>query len=825
MAAVANSTDQPNSTPGAIPPPPSSISNLLNSSNGTGDMSDEGSIDNLTEEDLPTTSNRTKQHPLHSNNSSLGSADFDDTASIPPLEPSLTSRPARSAFGQMRSLSSKDVATETARSTSTPPRILARSQSYRSAPKLAPKISIHGLRVQGSQPLPPALTAAPFSGMESPASSVRMSIRSSSPGSRSISSTGVAALAGLRNMLAQDQEPKPKEAEEHRRSLFDEVSFNSAPGNLHLLSDDSIRRFVGRYGTVNVVRQLAADLAQRESEVILVRKQQEDRERELKKLLAQCGVSMADVDKRLLNMTATSVRRPKEVLDELIYQAINEEQDLSTAKDEINDTYDNDKNINDSNDIKTSRSNNMATETKPPAPTPTHQPSKRRSWATFFLGSTSEDIKTKTAYPESIISEADTESLYSTDTNALNSLAAPLEDSVDKGSILSAASNKYSTVNAASPATHRARSSSQAFNPAKWIPDSIKDHVPQVQVPPTPVNDRRPVELDNIVPQSIQPPTLLPSWNNHYGLPDRYLTDRFGFIYDRHKDSSPIAQATITEDAPLKSLKKENTSESPVRASVKVIEDKETGILVMPPNQFQPEVIPQNATAMITKTVHGQPAPSIGNKGPNSVRMLLAQLTDMHDILQKAQTVRWDEFLGKLNSTADAEPSEFIQNGTELIGVSGAGLAGGDDVSGFSFSLATSNAINGGSSSKKKKTRSSKEGKQLWREFKTLVLGGVPVTYRAKIWGECSGARTLKTPGVYQSLVDREDESEALNQIDLDLYRTMPYNVFFGNSGPGVHKLRRVLVAFARRNPEVGYCQGSKYYSNSKTLILEMLTI
>lgn len=819
MAAVAHSTDQPNSTPGAIPPPLSSISNLSFISNDTGDMSDESSIDNLTEEDLPASSSKTKQHPLHSNNSSLGSADFDDTVSLPPLEPSLTTRPSRSALGQMRSLSAKDVTSETVRSTSTPPRILARSQSYRSAPKLAPKISIHGLRVQGSQPLPPALTSAPFSGMESPASSVRMSIRSSSPGNRSISSTGVAALAGLRNMLAQDQEPKPKEAEGHRRSLFDEVSFNSAPGNLHLLSDDSIRRFVGRYGTVSVVRQLAADLAQRESEVILVRKQQEDRERELKKLLAQCGVSMADVDKRLLNMTATSVRRPKEVLDELIYQAINEEQDLSTAKDETNDTNDNDKKINDSNDIKTSQSNSMVTESKTSTSAPTQQPSKRRSWAMFFLGGTSDDKKTKAVYPESIISEDDTESLYSTDTNAHNSLAAPLEDSVDKGSILSAASNKYSTVNAASPAaTHRNRSSSQAFNPAKWIPESIKDHVPQVQAPPTPVNDRRPVELDNIVPQSIQPPTLLPSWNNHYGLPDRYLTDRFGFIYDRHKDSSPIAQTIVPEDAPLESLKKENTSESPVRASVKVIEDKETGILVMPPNQFQPEVIPQNATAMITKSVHSQPAPSIGNKGPNSVRMLLAQLTDMHDILQKAQTVRWDEFLGKLNSTADAEPSEFIQNGTELIGVSGAGLAGGDDVSGFSFSLATSNAINGSSSSKKKKTRSSKEGKQLWREFKTLVLGGVPVTYRAKIWGECSGARTLKTPGVYQSLVDREDESEALNQIDLDLYRTMPYNVFFGSTGPGVHKLRRVLVAFARRNPEVGYCQGSKYFGSGMLL-------
>lgn len=394
-----------------------------------------------------------------------------------------------------------------------------------------------------------------------------------------------------------------------------------------------------------------------------------------------------------------------------------------------------------------------------------------------------------------------------------------------------------------SPTSHRPRSSSQAFNPVEWIPKTLKDHVPQnvqnVVSPPPVVNDKRPLELDNIVPQSIQPPTLLPSWNNHYGLPDRYLTDRFGFIYDRHKDlSSTNVHETEPEDAPIpeNSSVKENVSKVNRQTSVKIIDgDEKTGIRVIPPNMFQPEVVAQNATALLTtqptnSNSEGESEVNSGNaqrspdardvrdtsRGPNSVRMLLAQLTDMHDTLQKAQTTRWDEFLEKLNSIADAEPSEFIQNGTELLGVSGTGLAGGDTASGFSFSLVSGNGSTGGNSlggvgfSKKKKSRSPKEGKQLWREFKTLVLGGVPVAYRAKIWGECSGTRSLKTPGVYQSLIDQDDHTEAMNQIDLDLYRTMPYNVFFGSSGPGVHKLRRVLVAFSRRNPEVGYCQGSK---------------
>lgn len=52
------------------------------------------------------------------------------------------------------------------------------------------------------------------------------------------------------------------------------------------------------------------------------------------------------------------------------------------------------------------------------------------------------------------------------------------------------------------------------------------------------------------------------------------------------------------------------------------------------------------------------------------------------------------------------------------------------------------------------------------------------------------------------------DISPVLAEIEKDVSRTFPGNLFFGGDGPGVAKLRRVLVAYSWHNPAVGYCQG-----------------
>jgi len=115
-----------------------------------------------------------------------------------------------------------------------------------------------------------------------------------------------------------------------------------------------------------------------------------------------------------------------------------------------------------------------------------------------------------------------------------------------------------------------------------------------------------------------------------------------------------------------------------------------------------------------------------------------------------------------------------------------------------------------------------KVGRAKWNEFKALVLGGIPVAYRAKIWAECSGATALRVPGYYDDLVanrEGEDDPTIVAQIQMDIHRTLTDNIFF-RRGPGVAKLEEVLLAYSRRNAEVGYCQGMNLITACLLLIM-----
>ncbi len=265
-----------------------------------------------------------------------------------------------------------------------------------------------------------------------------------------------------------------------------------------------------------------------------------------------------------------------------------------------------------------------------------------------------------------------------------------------------------------------------------------------------------------------------------------------------HTPSAQAATAVITPDLQNSHLKRSTPSG-----------ESRTSLPTTASNPA-PEMSPVTANnAEFTST---SLSPESANKAQSSnttdvepVKLLLSQLTELHDTLQREKTIKWNEFLRKVRTerkkegetlaTIDprsnqvATPEVALTDG-EMIGVAGLGNKG-------------------------------KVGRAKWREFKQLVLSGIPVTYRAKIWAECSGASALRVPGYYDDLVANRsnDDPAIVSQIQMDIYRTLTDNVFF-RKGPGVSKLNEVLLAYSRRNPEVGYCQGMNLITASLLLIM-----
>ena len=237
---------------------------------------------------------------------------------------------------------------------------------------------------------------------------------------------------------------------------------------------------------------------------------------------------------------------------------------------------------------------------------------------------------------------------------------------------------------------------------------------------------------------------------------------------------------------------------------------KSPGLITSEERGFVPSATPA-ITAIALPENDDQPSPDEGDQQSPSanmakedaepVRLLLQNLNQLHDTLQREKTVRWNDFLRKVRAErkrdgeaaaaaaaaaaearfqrAEAVMPETRLGDGELIGVASLGIQG-------------------------------KVGRAKANEFRQLILGGIPVAYRSKIWSECCGAKALRIPGYYDDLVNRpedQDDPQVVAQIKADITRTLTDNIFF-RKGPGVEKLNEVLLAYARRNPDVGYCQG-----------------
>ncbi|KAI1330777.1 TBC domain protein [Xylariaceae sp. FL0255] len=713
-----------------------------------------------------------------------------------------------------------------------------------------------------------------------------------------------------------------------RNALFEDtpVATLIVPGALHLADKEHIERLIAHHGSINLVRQMAEDLAQRDQQVAHLRRKADQRERALRKIILECGLSNLEME--------TKLRAVEKEFKEQDQMKRGNDGGLSNMmsdamQDSLTQSYFAGLDIRSGNEglSRADGQDNVS---------PDKGQGTLRGWKNYLLGTGTsrkssratsvnggepqtvikapvgdrrppiqEDLFTPPA-PSSTQSSSRASSIYSAHGNrkpstSLASMALQLvagksttrdsdtvrgrSDSAGQGASLrtsSATSAMTGASGLSSQAGPKALMAMRRLTPASATitnRSQFQERRDGMGGPPDIPSDPRsdnygPVEMDTIFSPEGQPPTLTHIYNN-YGNAE-YLTDKFGFIYDqrrkaRQREAAQVAVRTkrgsrtemltggragispnqlddsasslrgsgsdrpetpnSIEDAlgqerpkrwqdylKIATFPTELLSHTPVSASnMEVLEGtdhaKSPG-LISDDRGFVPSA---STTAALnndpTVLTDDETSATLVYEDTEPVKLLLKQLSDVHDASQREKTVRWNEFLRKVRAerrkegeaaaaaaAAAAEarfqkapvmiPEAKLTDG-ETIGIADLGVKG-------------------------------KVGRAKWLEFRNLVLGGIPVTNRPKVWAECSGALSKRTPGYYEELVSRppsQDDAAVISQIEMDVNRTLTDNIFF-RRGPGVAKLSEVLRAYARRNPEVGYCQGMNLIASNLLLIM-----
>lgn len=124
-----------------------------------------------------------------------------------------------------------------------------------------------------------------------------------------------------------------------------------------------------------------------------------------------------------------------------------------------------------------------------------------------------------------------------------------------------------------------------------------------------------------------------------------------------------------------------------------------------------------------------------------------------------------------------------------------------------------------------------------WKEeLECLVQGGVPMALRGELWQAFVGVRARRVENYYKDLLTTysnseldENNKESVTesacipekwkaQIEKDLPRTFPGHPALDENGRNA--LRRLLTAYARHNPSVGYCQAMNFFAGLLLLLM-----
>lgn len=720
-----------------------------------------------------------------------------------------------------------------------------------------------------------------------------------------------------------------------RTALFDDeaspIVQQSVPGALHVADESHIKDLINRYGAVGLVRSIAEDLATRDAQIAALRRRADERERSLRKIILECGLSNLDLETRLraIERDAKASGARKGGVEDMVGEAMSD--DFVPVSGSI---------LGDENDatIRARSASNLAANGD-------NTRIVARGWKDYLWGGSKKSSSRPNSVngddgkqtmvkvtndrrptiqedffnpPENAMrSPSRASSINSVSTNRKTSLASSVLRMVAGGSSgtregdtrgRATSSNADSSLRTPSASSARTNASARAVsiqgNPRGALAAmrrtatqhniqtiTARTQTPErwdtmASTPSTEIAMRQdnygPVEMDSILPPEEQPPTLTRLYNNYTG--SEFLTDRFGFIYDQRRkkrqreaqqvarrykrgsrtemlttgrinmspvsmddsdsiklsigsDGRPSTPSSLEEARDVDKPKKwqdylkiatfptELLSHTPSMSAptIQVLEGTDIHEMPKSPPLITAEddhgFLPPASTA--TVAVSEEPATVTEEATPGTlvtedvepVRILLQQLGEVHDGLQREKTVRWNDFLRKVraerrrdgeaaNASAAAAAEARFQKATAMMPESR--VADGE-------LIGVANWANKG-----------KVGRAKWNEFNRLVLGGIPVLMRSKIWAECSGATNLRIPGYYDDLIARpesEDHPEVAQQIRADINRTLTDNIFF-RKGPGVQKLNEVLLAYSRRNPEVGYCQGMNLITANLLLIM-----
>lgn len=725
-----------------------------------------------------------------------------------------------------------------------------------------------------------------------------------------------------------------------RDALFEDAPLaRSVPGALHQADDQHIERLIARHGAISLVRQLAEDLAQRDLQISTLRRRADERQRALRRILKECGLSTLDVETRLRQVESdmkndSAQRLHDDGVSDLITGAMQDTVSENVyGETELNSTTIRASTISRASSQATGRRTargwkdyiwgtgtaKKATRTASVGGDPltaeealrSHSVADRRPplHDNLFEPPKARSVRSASRASSVLSAEsADSKAPVSLASMALKLVAGsgaqPREEPRGRATSYAEFSSKARAVSSASHRTPRTSLGGPGPKALMSMRRTTQSNIPTVSrqqapdawsnmtnSPPRSISARQesygPVEMDAILPPETQPPTLNQMYNNYSN--SSHLTDRFGFIYDqrRKKRQREAAQMTkrlgsraemltngrngispnLLDDVPssIRSASSDGRPITPSSIDDRLQDDGKakkwqdylkiatfpTELLSHTPSVSASAIevleiaegqnvseygaydhnklaikstdaglvpLASPTTAVDSESTTQLSEPDMVNTGTTTpddtepVKLLLNQLSEVHDALQRDKAARWNEFLRKVraerrregeaavaaaNAVAEARyeqpavilPETRVGDG-EMIGIAGLGNKG-------------------------------KVGRAKWSEFKNLVLGGIPVSYRAKVWSECSGATALRVPGYYDDIVAQETEQDdpvVVSQIQMDIHRTLTDNIFF-REGPGVQKLNEVLVAYSRRNKDVGYCQGMNLITANLLLI------